>query len=260
MTRQFLLTFIFGLSFFITAYAQDSLKTDIPTFISINEAINKGILELKISGAYDPRIFYEVVDKDGVHYGKCMAIILKSKIDTFVLVKIDCGTLLVPTDDSVQTMIVTQDAELPLYPNLTYATRFYAMCTEFHDEAPTIGTTFRIGDMADSSLVKLSKYLESTYMQNMVGQHAVWAFTDQVSFADLVKYGGDSLSIATSIEILNAVKIETPLNKFAEKKVEIVSTIAINRYIVYGGLVMILILTITVVTLLSRLKKKENIV
>ena len=60
-------------------------KNKKPTVLPINEAIEKGLLELKISGAGDPRIFEEVVDRDGVHFGKCMAIILKSNIDSLVL-------------------------------------------------------------------------------------------------------------------------------------------------------------------------------
>ena len=72
MTRQIFKIFTLGL-FILTSFnlnAQDSLHNRKPTEFSINEAIDKGMLELKISGAYDPRIFYEVVDKDGVHYGK----------------------------------------------------------------------------------------------------------------------------------------------------------------------------------------------
>lgn len=257
MNREIILAIIWVLSFFTIANAQDSLKANKITVIPIKEAINKGMLELKISGAFDPREYYEVLDKDGVHYGKCMEIILQSNIDSVVLLKLDCGTLLVPTNDSVQTMIVTYDAEFPLYPNSTYATRFYAMCTEFHDFPPSIGTTFRIGNMADSSLLKLAKYLEKSYMQNMVGQHAVWAFTDQVSFNDLKNYGADSLSIERTKEILNEVKLETSLNKDLIIKSE--ETIKINRYFVYGGIGLILILCSTLITLLAKRKEKGNI-
>ena len=72
MTRQIFKILTLGL-FILTSFnskALDSLNNRKPTEFSINEAIDKGMLELKISGAYDPRIFYEVVDKDGVHYGK----------------------------------------------------------------------------------------------------------------------------------------------------------------------------------------------
>lgn len=72
MKNKILKTIAFGL-FTLTSsisYSQDTLDNKKPTELSIIEAIDKGMLELKISGAYDPRIFYEVVDKDGVHYGR----------------------------------------------------------------------------------------------------------------------------------------------------------------------------------------------
>ena len=259
MKKQILLFLFVGLTILLSASAQDSTKNKKPTVIPIKEAIDKGILELKVSGASDPRIFYEILDMDGVHYGKCMAIILQSKIDSVVLLKIDCGLLLIPTDDSVQKMIVTHNAELPLYPNTTYATRFYAMCSEIHKRSPNVVTTYRFGEMADSGLIKLAKYIEKSHMQNMVGQHAVWAYTDQAKFDDLKKYGADSNTIFITKEILNAVNLETALNKKPENIEEKITTFTINRYYDYGGLGLILILTITTITLIIVRKKKTTI-
>ncbi|MBK8808639.1 MAG: hypothetical protein IPO21_19200 [Bacteroidales bacterium] len=176
MLLKFSLNVLISLLLITGINAQDSLANKKPPIIPINEAIEKGMLELKICGAYDPRFFYEVLDREGVHYGKCMAIVLKSNIDSFVLLKLDCGTMLIPTDSSVQEMLVTHNAEFPLYPGETYSTRFYAMCAQLHNKAPNIETTFRIGEMADSSLLSLACYIDANYIQNMLGQHAVWAF------------------------------------------------------------------------------------
>ena len=212
-----------------------------PIELSIKEAIEKGILELKISGAYDRRIYYEVLNADGVHFGKCMAIVLKSKIDSTVLLRLDCGTQLIPADTSVQTMIVTQEAIFPLYPNQTYATRFYAMCGQLHNKAPTIETTFRIGEMADSGLAKLANYLGNNYTQNMIGQHAFWALTDQATFDELKKYGADSITIAKSKDILYCLNLSTKLTpKTAAIIVPVASEIKIDRYVFYTGLGLLL--------------------
>lgn len=261
MTRQFLKIYALGI-FILTTFnlkAQDTLNNRKPTELSINEAIDKGMLELKISGAYDPRIFYEVVDKDGVHYGKCMAIILKSKIDSVVLLRLDCGTQLIPVDSSVQTMIVTQKAVFPLYPNETYATRFYAMCGQLHDAAPNIETTFRIGELADTGLLKLANYLGENYIQNMLGQHAMWAFTDEADFEELKKYGADSLSIDKTKEILRDLDLETKLTpKILVTEVDGKSEISINRYYVFIGAGLLLLLTTTTIILIFRRRKKDD--
>lgn len=261
MTRQIFKIFTFGIFILTTLNlkAQDTLNNRTPTELSITEAIDKGMLELKISGAYNQRIFYEVVDKDGVHYGKCMAIILKSKIDSIVLLRLDCGTQLIPVDSSVQTMIVTQKAVFPLYPNETYATRFYAMCGQLHDAAPNIETTFRIGELADTGLVKLANYLGDNYIQNILGQHAMWAFTDEADFEELKKYGADSLSIAKTKEILKDLNLETKLTaKVLLTAVDGTDEISINRYYVFGGAGLLLVLTTTTIILLLRRKRKDD--
>jgi len=260
MTRHFFKIFALGL-FILTSYyskAQDSLNNRKPTEFSIHEAIDKGMLELNIFGAYDPRLFYEVVNKDGVHYGKCMAIILKSKIDSTILLRLDCGTQLIPLDTAIQTMIVTQKAVFPLYPNETYATRFYAMCGQLHDGAPNIETTFRIGELADTGLVKLANYLGDNYIQNMIGQHAMWAYTDQADFVELKKYGADSISIEKTKEILNSLNLITKLTpKLLVPQNEEKNEMSINRYYVFAGAGLLLILATTTIILISRHKKKD---
>jgi len=261
MKTQIFKIFTLGLVILTTLNlkAQDILNNRTSTELSITEAIDKGMLELKISGAYDQRIFYEVVNKDGVHYGKCMAIILKSKIDSVVLLRLDCGTQLIPVDSSVQTMIVTQKAVFPLYPNETYATRFYAMCGQLHDAAPNIETTFRIGELADTGLLKLANYLGENYIQNMLGQHAMWAFTDEADFEELKKYGADSLSIDKTKEILRDLDLETKLTpKILVTEVDGKNEISINRYYVFVGAGLLLLLTTTTIILIFRRRKKDD--
>ena len=239
---------------FLTSFIAYSQERN-PTEISINEAIDKEMLELRISGVYD-RMFEEVIDNDGLHYGKCMSIILKSKIDTFVLLRLGCGTQLIPTDSIVQTMIVTKKAIFPLYPNDTYATRFYAMCGEIHNAPPNITTTFTIGELADEKVVRLTHYLDENHIQNMIGQHALWAITDQADFEALKIYGADSLSIAKTKEILNKLEIETTLTPTFVS--ENSNEITINRYCLYAGFGLIFILSVVIVVLSVRNKKKNT--
>lgn len=255
--KIFILTFaVFNLINF-NLNAKDKLSNRKPIELSINEAIDKGMLELKISGAYDPSIFYEVLNNDGVHYGKCMAIILKSKIDSLILLRLDCGTKLIPFDTTVQTMIVTQKAIFPLYPNEIYATRFYAMCGQLHNASPNIETTFRIGDLAEERIVRLATYLNDNYIQNMLGQHALWAFTDQAENEELLKYGADSLSIEKTKEILNNLNLETKLTPKNDTK-KLKYKISLNRYYVFIGAALLLIFTTTTIILFLRRKKKDD--
>src|SRR5690554_5676386 len=79
-----------------------------PTVLQFNDAIEKGLFQFQLSGAADPRFFHETTDNDGIHFGKCMAITLKSNIDSLILLKLDAGTELIPFDSTFQIMIVTK--------------------------------------------------------------------------------------------------------------------------------------------------------
>lgn len=230
----------------VLSFAQT--KEDIkPTVWPINQAIEKGFLELKITGASNPLLFDEVIDRDGVHFGKCMAIVLKSKIDSLILLKIDCGTALIPFDTTFQKMIVTKTVELPLYPNHTYATRFYAMCGQIDYDPPYNESFYQVGQLADSTTVKLAKYLEENFIQNMIGQHALWAYTDQADFYELEKYGADSLSIALTKNILDKLAIKTTLNNSNPSEKSLPNhTIQVSKIVIYsiGASVLFLIMVI----------------
>lgn len=248
------------LAFMLTLISFAQTKNNkAPKIIPINEAVESNMLELKISGASDPSIFYEVVDRDGVHFGKCMSIVLKSNIDSFVLIKIDCGTELIPFDTSFQTMIVTKSVELPLYPGEAYATRFYAMCGQLHYDPPYIESTYKIGELSDTNTVKLALYFEKKFIQNMIGQHALWAYTDKADFKELEKYGADSISIALTADILNELKIETALNtKKLTSEVLPDEEIQVSKLIFYGTAVLIfLLLTTTIYLIFIKLRSAE---
>lgn len=120
---------------------------------------------------------------------------------------------------------------------------------------------FTIGEMADTNLIKLSKYLQVSYNQNMIGQHAVWAYTDKANFDTLKKYGADTNSVKRTIEILNAVNIITPLNNTftnPEQKQNPIPTMTLNSYIVYGGMGLIGFLSLVTITALIRRKKNNE--
>lgn len=235
-----------------------------PSVLQINEAIDKGLLEIEISGASDSRVFHEIIDNDGVHFGKCMAITLKSNIDTLVLLKLDAGTELIPFDSTFQTMIVTKSIELPLYPGQTYTTRAYAMCGQIHDAPPYIGSIYEVGLQADSNTVRLAQYFDEYFIQNMIGQHALWAYTDGADLKDLEKYGADSLSIALTTNILNNLSIKTTLN--AEEEVEeqieedsLKNTIEVDVILIYISGSLLFILLISTIYLIFRRKRSNEV-
>lgn len=260
MKKINLLLFIV-LSITVNCFAvNDTTKTKKLTEISFSDGIEKGYFTYEFIGAYDPRIFEEFIDKEGVHYGKCMALILESKIDSLILLRIEPGRLLIPIDTTIQVMIITKTAIIPLYPNSQYATRLYAMCSEIHKYSPMVNTSFTYGDMADTGLVKLSKHIESTFMQNMIGQHAIWAYANQAKIEELSKYGADSLTLELTRKLLDHVNLETEINKqvLIDEKSD---TVEINKtiLIIVSSSLLLIILVLTYFSIKKVKRKKEKV-
>ena len=244
----------------VNCLANETAKAKKPTEISFSEGINKGYFTYKFIGSCDPRICEEFIDKEGVHYGKCMAVILQSKIDSLILLRIETGRLLIPIDTAIQIMIITKETNIPLYPNFKYLVRLYAMCSEIHKYPPTNNTGFTYGDMANPGLIKLAKHIEATYMQNIIGQHAIWAYANQVSIKELSKYGADSTSIELTKKLLNDVNIVTKINSTIVIK-DRTDIIKINKTIllIVSGIAILIIVTMTFIALKKTRKKNRRI-
>ena len=107
--------------------------------------------------------------------------------------------------------------------------------------------------------MKLANYLGDNYIQNVLGQHAMWAFTDEADFEELKKYGADSLSIAKTKKILKDLDLETKLTpKLVVAQNEETNEMSINRYYIFAGAGLLLLLATTTIILIFKSKKKED--
>ncbi len=266
MKKYYFLTLSLLLMLWTKTSAQDIDLYGQPALTPIHEAIDKGLIECNVIGAYEPQRFLETIDGDGMYFGKCLLIVLKSKVDSLLALKLESGLLVIPTKDTaVQTMLVTHAVEFIVQPRSSNISKFYAMCTEFHDAAPSILVDFKIGEMADSNLIKLAKYIERMHLQNMIGQHAVWAITDQVSAIDLIGYGADSISIQLTKGALNSVNLITKLNQESStnkpststEKEELTALTTIKtRYLYYVGMGILLIISLIIISSVIRKRNR----
>ena len=75
MKIQLLIASIIVIIFPIIAKANDSMSAKTPVVIPIKEAIDKGMVKIRMNGSYTSYFVYEILDVgEGMHYGKCMAI------------------------------------------------------------------------------------------------------------------------------------------------------------------------------------------
>jgi hypothetical protein len=240
--KQFLLFTVLTLACISLTAQQDTLSY---TVISLKQAIDEKKVKTIITGSYNPKQYYRLSDGNGLHYGRCMDVILESQLDTFVVLKLDAGHSLVPEDSTFQTMYVTKTAEFPLYPNSTIPFSTYAMCGEIHDKAPIYGVSYSLGVMADSVLRSTIDVIEKEYLQNMIGQHMLWAVANNASKSELEKYGADSISLSRTVNNLKANNISCSLvNEVGVTKAEIKPAyMRIKKVTFYLGIAYMVILS-----------------
>lgn len=249
----------------------DNLPTDVDTGIysnsidttyhippsikrSLKSAFSDSLVRYQISGAYYPNPYYQSHDGNGMHFGKCMGLWLANLTDSTIIISIDCGTQLLPNDSTLQTMIVTKSMAIEVPPHIQLSRVFDAMCGQMHDGPPSLDSPYILGELADSNVIKIASYLSLHDLQNVAGQHAMWAYTDKITVDDIKPYGLDSLSLINSIAILNNSHVYTLLNPQPAPKVALPQeendTFIIKKWYVYiaGGTFALLLIVLIVVS------------
>ena len=240
--------------------------------VLIQDAVEKKMIQYKISGSWNQYGKTQFLDADGQYFGKCMTIDIKSKVDSTVWIYIINGLMLMCEDTATQDMIITKPIYVELEPKRSKTIQLYAMCSEIHDGMPSSQTSYTLGKMADNNLVSITKAIDEMFMQNVVGQGAVWAFTDNATEEEIRKYGATDASIEMTIQILNRAGVSTQLNPsstthtdstfvHADFPVKNViperNVISIDAYIFYSTCGIILLLLGSTIFLVIR--KRKNI-
>lgn len=244
--------------------------------VLIQDAVDKKMIDYKISGSWNMNDKQQFLDADGQYFGKCMTIQIKSKADSTICINITNGLMLMCADSATQDMIITKPIYVQLEPKKSKTVQLYAMCSEIHDGVPHRQTAYKIGNMADDNLVSITKTIDDMFMHNVVGQGAVWAYTDNETEEDIRKYGATEASIELTIQVLNKAGVNTKLNPPSQPIAEIEPTviladtvptvipdensILIDAYIVYTAAGAILILLCSTIFLVYRKRnvKQDN--
>lgn len=180
--------------------------------ITIEEAIKQNRVDYTITGSWDYNDPKEFLDANGQYFGKCMTISIRNKDNDTLPLAIENGLLLMCEDTTVQDMLVTKPIYVYLYPRQRKSFQLYAMCSEIHDAMPGKQKKYRVGKKAKKELVRIAQVIDEMFMHNVVGQGAVWAYTDNASEEDLRKYGASDRSLEITIEILNRANVLTSIN------------------------------------------------
>lgn len=243
--------------------------------ISIQEAAAQKKILYKLSGSWKNNKEKEkYLDADGQYFGKCMKINIHSISKDTLYLDIDNGLMLMCEDTTVQDMIVTKSVHIDLLPGETQSFRLYAMCTEIKDGMPEDIRVYKIGNLADDKLRAITVTIENKYMQNVIGQGAVWAYTDHATESDLRRYGATQYTLAMTGELLTQSGTMTPFTKTQDSLDQALiiplsenetsegmlnPTITLDLYVFYGATgVFLILLSITVYLAFKKRKKKDT--
>ena len=260
-------------------------QTNIP-IINILDAIEKKTIDYQSSGRYNRYTDKsEYTDANGQYYGKSMQIQIHNNSKDTIYIFIPEGLLLLSEDTVVQDMLITENLYALLNPKQTKMYPLYAMCSEIHDKVPATFTKYKVGKLADQNLVSIAKTISESYMQNVIGQGAVWAYTDNANVNDLMTYGANERTIELTLQLLDKAGVKTKLveeldfistDSIENKKDSLI--IALNKeldnakseinsnsnkvkldyYIVYSGIGLLIILVGTITYLAVKKTKDKN--
>lgn len=134
--------------------------------ISIADAIKKKMITASPKGL-------------GGHTGTVIEMTMKNNTNETLEIEIEPGRKFHPENPAMQDILVTRSQLIALKPLATQKIRISGMCCIAGNSSPSEGTNFRVGNMADSNLVKLARYINLNQLwEYHEAQDAVWIFSD----------------------------------------------------------------------------------
>ena len=135
--------------------------------IDLNEAIEKGLIELEALGA-------------GGHSGECLKVKLKNLQKKDLEITIPAGMVFEANDSSLQNLMIVKEETLLVEKGKTRIAKLHSYCVEAWDGSPGEGTPFRLGKMAVGNLLAFAQFLSAEkHYNNEYAQNAVWAVSDE---------------------------------------------------------------------------------
>ena len=152
--------------------------------LSLEDAVQKHYIKINIQGVENSTHFYEPVSLD-----------IRNISDKAISLTLPTGTLLTPTDTSIQTLIVTEKFIANLNPKQSLKVNIKAMCTQSYKTAGDAESIYNLTINSNIQLIDLAKFIEKNKYFNSCGQSAVWALINKNDLSSV--FGSDTLAQKT---------------------------------------------------------------
>ena len=161
------------ISFLLIAFSLSDTPVFANAILSVEEAAKKGFVKLfiKSKGGYTGEVIEMKVQN-----------LTNRKLD----LRLEAGRKLDSKKQNEQDILVTREQEFFVNANQTKSLNVSGMCCQAHNNAPTAKHEYLVGNIADSSLIKLAMFIDKNkYYSNYSAQQAVWVVSDDNSIGSI---------------------------------------------------------------------------
>ena len=135
--------------------------------------------KLNLQKAIDLKLVKARATSLGGHAGACMQMHLTNLGKDSLIVLIEAGRRLNSLDDKAQDILIVQQQVISLRKAEEKSFTVKGYCCQASKSAPKTNARYDVNKLADSSLVKLARYLSLNTFEQDVEQQAVWAISDK---------------------------------------------------------------------------------
>jgi|GEM_PF-2957034 len=178
--------------------------------ISIEEAQSNNWINYKITGINKAHI----TNSGNNNYGQCIRLEILNQSNQNLVLNLENGRNLNSQNVNIQDMVVTKRVAIHLAPGQKKRYRVYAMSAQKFKVAPNENNQFRVGEMVDGKLQKITTFVELKNFQNLCGQQGVWVISNNQAVSSISSGSADMrnqmVSFASNVVSNNGV---SPVSK-----------------------------------------------
>jgi len=150
--------------------------------MSLEDAARKGFVKLTIKAK-------------GGHTGDVIDMKITNLTNRVLPLKLEAGRKLDSQKQTEQDILVTQAQDFVLAVGQQKNLSVRGMCCQAHNSSPDKNTPYSIGKMADSTLIKIARFIDSSkYYTSTSAQCAVWCVSDNESLGAIANGSGEEVS------------------------------------------------------------------
>jgi hypothetical protein len=167
---------ILCLSLIVFAFA------NISTSVTLQQALDQKLVNVKIKSL-------------GGYQGESATIEIQNLSKNDLSIRIEPGRRLKADKEEYQDLLVVREQEILVKANSKTSRNITGYCCESSDSGPGTNLAYKANTMADTSLVRLAKYINTNYKQlskNSI-QQSIWAISD--------KHGSAAITITSEKEM-----------------------------------------------------------